>query len=76
VIGVLAVVCCEEVDALVEFLGGVAVRQQRRRGGGQFEVLEDLVNDVRVGKEGQHDHTRNTMPVLNETSKLDRAPKA
>jgi hypothetical protein len=39
-------------------------------------VLEDLVNDVRVGKEGQHDHTRNTMPVLNETSKLDRAPKA
>jgi hypothetical protein len=56
VIGVLAVVCGEEVHALVEFLDGATVRQQRRRGGGQFEVFEDLVNDVRVGKEGQHDH--------------------
>ena len=55
VIGVLAVVCFEKVHALVEFLDGAAVRQQRPRGGGQFEVLEDLVNDVRVGKEGQHD---------------------
>ncbi len=49
-------VCFEEVHALIELLDGAAVRQQRRRGGWQFEVLEDLVNDVRVGKEGQHDH--------------------
>ncbi len=44
------------VQTGVEFLEAAAVGPERQGRGGQFEVLEDLLDDDRVGQEGEHDH--------------------